>query len=172
MAAEDNRPASANDELDQQLSRRRANVLSRERAFLTILAGAMYADDKLRRAEAVELEALIGRIKTLQTIPEADRKKARDEAVEDVKDKAVRRDRVVLACGALVNIMHASAKTETDPDKMLAESAFAHACDIICTDHEVAEPEKKFLRLLEEELKIARDRADLIFKTLALKNEY
>jgi hypothetical protein len=172
MAPEESKPVSFIDPLDAQLDRRRSTVLSKERAFLTILAGAMYADDKTRRAEAVELEALIGRVKTLQVIPEADRKKARDEAVADVVDKNMRKDRVVLACGALLNIMQASAKTETDPDKFLAESAFAHACDLICTDHDVPNEEKVFLRLLETELKIARDRADLIFKTLALKNEY
>jgi len=164
--------SNAVDPLNAQLERRRSTVLSKERAFLTILAGAMYADDKARRAESVELEALIGRVKTLQTIADADRKKARDEAVEDVKEKTVRKDRVVLACNALLNLVEASAKTATDPDKFLAESAFAHACDIICTDHELVDAEKKFLRMLEEELKIARDRADLIFKTIALKNEY
>ena len=160
------------DPLAEQLDRRRTTVLSRERAFLTVLAGAMYADDKARRSESIELDALIGRVKTLQAIPDGERRKARDEAIEDVKDKGVRNDRVALACAALVKIQEQSAKTETNPDKMLAESAFAHVCDIICTDHEVDEKEKAYLRLLEEKLGIAKDRADLIFKTIALKNEF
>jgi len=162
------------DPLEQQLGRRRTGSVAREKAFLTILAGAMYADNKARRTETIELDALIGRVKTLQAIPEPERKKARDEAIEDVKTESVRNDRVALACQAIIGIMEATEKSSHDPeaDKMLAESAFAHACDIICTDHEVHEKEKAYLRLLEEELQIAPERASLIFKTIALKNEF
>lgn len=159
------------DPLAEQLDRRRSTVLSRERAFLTILAGAMYADNKERRSEAVELGALIGRVKTLQAIPEQERKTARDEAIADVKEESVRRDRVILACQALVKIMEASEKSEAKLDRLLGESVFAHACDIICTDHEVHPKEKEFLQILERELKLDHDRATLIFKTIALKNE-
>lgn len=165
---------SANDPLGEQLGRRQANALTREKAFLTILAGALYADNKARRSEMVELEALIGRVKTLQAIPEADRKKARDEAVEYVKEEGVRKDRATLACQALVGMMDHTKRTSATPDSddRLAESAFAHACDIICTDHEVHNKEKEYLQLLERELRINPARADLIFKTIARKNEF
>lgn len=161
--------------LDAQLGRRTASALTREKAFLTILAGALYADNKARRAEMVELEALLGRVKTLQTIPEQDRRKARDEVIEYVKEESIRKDRVALACQALVAMKQTTERTNTNnpqADETLTESAFAHACDIICTDHEVHNKEREYLQLLERELQIAPHRAELIFKTLALKNEF
>lgn len=162
------------DPLGEQFERRKSNALTREKAFLTIIAGALYADNKARRSELVELEALIGRVKTLQAIPVIERKKARDEVVEHVKDEGIRNDRVALACQALISMIEHTRKTNSDPtaDDKLAESAFAHACDIICTDQEVHNKEKEYLQLLERELRLNAHRASLIFKTVALKNEY
>lgn len=156
--------------LDEELNQH-SGSLAKEVAFLTILAGAIYADNREHKVEIQEVDALIARVRTLQVIPETERVQRREEITPLVRDERTRRDRVRLACSSIVQAQTGSPPSIA-PCEGLAESVFAHACDVIYTDLEVTESEKTFIKEIAQHLRIQPERASRILQTIALKNRY
>ena len=159
------------DILDQQLNRHRAS-LPKEAAFITILAGAMFADHRAHKAELTELDALLNRVRILQSLTPAERMTKRDEVLPGVRDDKTRNDRVRIACASIVQ----AEKGGTAPGDIgmpnLAVSVFAHACDIIYDDLDVTELEKNYIRDLAKHLSIPGAEAAKIVEIISKKNEY
>jgi uncharacterized tellurite resistance protein B-like protein len=163
--------ASDYDILDEVLRQNNGAALPREVAFLTILMGAIYADNRERKVETQEADALISRVRTLQTIPVDDREKRREEVTPLVRDERTRADRVKIACESVLQAQAGSPPT-TPEAPGLAESVFAHACDVIYTDLEVTDSEMNFIKTIAKNLRVSPDRASLILQAIAAKNRY
>lgn len=159
------------DILEQQLNRHRA-TMPKETAFITILAGAMYADHRAHAAEMTEMDALLNRVRTLQSLTAADRAAKRDEVLPSVKDDKTRSDRVRIACASIVQAEKGGAGPNDQPMPNFAMSVFAHACDIIYDDLDVTELEKTFLRDIAKHLNIPGADAAKIVEVISKKNEY
>jgi uncharacterized tellurite resistance protein B-like protein len=157
--------------LDQQLNRHRA-TMAKDVAFITILAGAMYADHRAHAAEMAELDALLNRVRTLQSLSAADRMAKRDEVLPGVKDDKTRGDRVRIACASIVQAEKGGATPNDPPMPNFAMSVFAHACDIIYDDLDVTELEKTFIRDIAKHLAIPPVDAAKIVEIISKKNEY
>jgi uncharacterized tellurite resistance protein B-like protein len=158
------------DVLDADLNRHSGSI-PKEIAFLTILAGAVYADNRERKVETQEVDALITRVRTLQSIPVGEREQRKEEVTPLVQDEKTRRDRVRLACHSIVQAQ-AGTPPSVAPCEGLAESVFAHACDVIYTDLEVTESEKTFVKDIAQHLGVPPDRASRILQVIAAKNRY
>jgi hypothetical protein len=157
--------------LDQQLNRHRASM-AKETAFITILAGAMYADHRAHAAEMAELDALLNRVRMLQAIPLADRIARRDEVLPGVRDEKTRGDRVRIACASIAQAEKGGATPNDPAMPNLSVSVFAHACDIIYDDLDVTELEKNFIRDIAKHLNIPGGEAAKIVEIISKKNEY
>lgn len=157
------------DALDATLDKH-TGVMPVEMAFITILAGAVFADNKVRNVETQELDALIARAKTLRGKTDAERKQMRDAAFKLVKEKTNRRDQVKIAAESILRAQNGIAPAL--PIDGLAESVFAHACDIACTDLKIPKEEVQFLSQLALDLKMDKERAKHIMKTIGLKNAF
>lgn len=157
--------------LDQQLNRHRSSM-PKETAFITILAGAMYADHRAHAAEMAELDALLNRVRMLQTMTPTDRMAKRDEVLPGVKDDKTRGDRVRIACASIVQAQQGGQGPNDPGMPNLAVSVFAHACDIIYDDLDVTELEKNFIRDIAKHLAIPAVDAAKIVEIISKKNEY
>jgi len=157
--------------LEQQLNRHRSSM-PKETAFITILAGAMYADHRAHAAEMAELDALLNRVRMLQAMPAADRVARRDEVLPGVKDDKTRGDRVRIACASIVQAEKGGTGPNDPGMPNLAVSVFAHACDIIYDDLDVTELEKTFIREIAKHLSIPAVDAAKIVEIISKKNEY
>ncbi|MGE0743091.1 MAG: hypothetical protein AB7O98_17270 [Hyphomonadaceae bacterium] len=158
------------DLLEEALGRH-GGTMSKELAFLTIIMGAVHADNRVRKEETEEVNALIDRVRTLKSMPEEERNKRRDDLLPCMNDPSLRNDRVGLACSSILNAERGTPPTVA-PQPGLAIAVFTHACDIVYTDLEVTDLEKKFLVDLVDHLKIDRATAANIVKVIAAKNEY
>lgn len=158
------------DVLDAELNKHTGSM-SKEVAFLTILAGAVYADNRELRQETTEVDALINRVRTLIAIPTSQRDAMRDEITPLVKDERTRHDRVRLACSGILEAERGKPPTQP-PCPGLGRSVFAHACDVIYTDLEVTESEKTFLKDIARHLNVGPDLALQIVQIITMKNEY
>ena len=156
--------------LDAALNRH-GGTMAKETAFLTILMGAMHADNRVRKEEIDELDALIGRVRMLHSLPEAERTQRREEIMPYMADEKLRMDRVRLACSSILTAQKGSPPTQPALEG-LAVSVFAHACDIVYDDLDVTELEKSFLRDLASNLQIADAEAAKIVEVISKKNEY
>ncbi len=157
--------------LNKQLDRQRSSSMSKETAFITILAGAMFADHRAHSAEIAEMDVLLNRVRILQPLTPADRLARRDETLPYVKDDKTRNDRVRIACTSIVQAQKGGGPNEPEM-RNLAVSVFAHACDIVYDDLDVTELEKSFLRDLASNLQIADAEAAKIVEVISKKNEY
>lgn len=157
--------------LDEVLRQNNGAALPREVAFLTILMGAIYADNRERKVEIQEADALIARVRTLQSIPPDERERRREEVTPLVKDERTRADRVKIACESILQVQE-GAPPSTPRVPGLAESVFAHACDVIYTDLEVTDSEVTFIKTCAQNLKVSPERASLILQAIAAKNRY
>ncbi len=155
-----------NQELDQH-----TGGLSREVAFLTILAGAIFADNRELKVETQEVDALISRVRTLQDIPVGEREQRKDEVKPLIQDEKTRRDRVHIACKSILEIQK-GAPPSIAPAEGLAVSVFAHACDVIYTDLQVTDSEKAFIKDIALHLEIEPERAAKIVQVITSKNRY
>lgn len=158
------------DFLDEALNRH-GGTMAKELAFLTILMGAMHADNRVRKSETDEVDALIGRVRILQSIPESERAARRDEILPYMSDEKLRADRVGLACSSILTAQRGSPPTQPALEG-LAASVFAHACDIVYTDLEVTDLERKYLRDLVDHLSLDRKMAANIVSVIGDKNAY
>lgn len=166
---------TARDEYDKALDPELAvqtNSMPIERAFVIILAGAVHADDKVKSVELIELEALLARITTLKAMSDADRQRLYDEIYPLMRQRSTRIDQVKLACTSVIAARDGKHPGVPRPSPQIAESVFAHACDLLCSDHSVPDAERRFLGTLRERLEIAPDRAQHIMRTIALKNRH
>jgi len=159
------------DVLDEQLNRHRPN-LAKEAAFVTILAGAMFADHRAHAAELTELDALLNRVRILQPLTPAERMAKRDEVLPGVRDDKTRGDRVRIACASIVQAEKGGTVQGDQGLPNLAVSVFAHACDIIYDDLDVTELEKAFIRDIAKHLNIPGVEAAKIVEIISKKNEY
>ncbi len=162
--------ASDFDFLDAALNRH-GGSMAKETAFLTILMGAMHADNRVRKEEIDELDALIGRVRMLHSLPEAERTQRREEIMPYMADEKLRLDRVRLACSSILTAQKGSPPTQPALEG-LAVSVFAHACDIIYTDLEVTELERQFLRELVQHLALDHKVAANIVNVIGDKNAF
>lgn len=142
-----------------------SSSLSKEQAFATILAGAVYADGTARRVEVQELKALANRTRTMA---ELDSQQKRDDvlnaAIAAVGNKAHFRDAVANACNRLLE-----AEAKDCPGITL--SAYAHACDLIFSDHDVPESEKRYIKLLIDKMELNVGEAQRLLDGIILKNK-
>ncbi|MGD9815598.1 MAG: hypothetical protein AB7Q23_15415 [Hyphomonadaceae bacterium] len=159
------------DVLDAQLNRHRTNM-DKETAFVTILAGAMFADHRAHTAERTELDALLNRVRILQSLTPAERMAKRDDVLPGVRDDKMRGDRVRIACAAIVQAEKGGVTPGDQGLPNLAVSVFAHACDIIYDDLDVTELEKAFIRDIAKHLSIPGAEAAKIVEIISKKNEY
>ena len=138
--------------------------LSKELAFATILAGAVYADGKARRVEIQEMKALTNRTRTMA---ELDTPQKREEvcnaAIASVEHQVRLRDAVANACNRLLE-----AEAKDSPGITL--SAYAHACDLIFSDHNVPESEKRYIKFLIDKMELNVEKAQTILDEIMLKN--
>lgn len=168
MSINDPKPHSDYDRLDPLLSEQ-VSSMPLDKAFATILCAAVFADDKARAVEMIELSALMTRIRTLKDKSDAERRALCDEIFPLMKDKKSREDRVRIAAQSVLE--HARGKDfGPAPMPKLPDSLFAHACDIICSDLHTPKSEKKFLRDLSQSLGITQQRAQQIMDRIVLKN--
>lgn len=158
------------DLLNQQLNRHRSSM-PKEVAFVTILAGAMFADHRAHNAEVAELDVLLNRVRLLQALTPAERMAKRDEVLPHVRDDKTRNDRVRIACASIVQAEKGGGPSQP-PMPDFAVSVFAHACDIIYDDLNVTELEKNYLRELALHLNISGTEAAKIVEVISKKNEY
>jgi len=166
-----NSPPDDYDVLDQQLNRHRTN-LPKETAFVTVLAGAVFADHRAHKAEVTELDALLNRVRMLQKLTPAERTARRDEVLPGVMDDKTRGDRVRIACASLLQAEKGGPGPTDAPMENLTASVFAHACDIVYDDLDVTELEKMFLRDIAKHLEIPGADAAKIVEVISKKNEY
>lgn len=158
------------DLLNKQLERHRSSM-SKEVAFITVLAGAMFADHRAHSAEIAELDVLLNRVRVLQKLTPAERVARRDEVMPYVQDDKTRNDRVRIACKAIVQAQKGGGPNDPPmPDFTI--SVFAHACDIIYDDLDVTELEKKFLREIAADLQIPGAEAAKVVEVISKKNDY
>ncbi|MGE0743090.1 MAG: hypothetical protein AB7O98_17265 [Hyphomonadaceae bacterium] len=163
--------STSSDPLEQVLGRHTSSI-AKEKAFITVLLGAVFADNKEHEAEAAEVGALLSRVKTLKSLPDEERRKAHQEVLHLVNGaENARNDHVKLACRSLVAIEKGNPPL-VEPVVGLSHSVFAHACDIVFADMEVKPEERVFLRTVSEALEIPKDRADHIVRVIGLKNDY
>jgi uncharacterized membrane protein YebE (DUF533 family) len=141
--------------------------MTKEEAFITILVAAAYADGQLRRVEEQELNALLGRTRTLHDSTLEERKQLLQEATEAIRDPHRKKHAIENACAKLREL-----EDNGGAQDGISASAFAHACDIVHADLEFHKDEVPFISSLRRQLKLDRALADRIEADIMLKNLY
>ena len=138
--------------------------MSKEQAFATVLAAAVYVDGKVKQVELQELKALMNRTRTMRGVDDAKRAEAYRAAVDSVDKPEKLWDSVSNACGRLRQL---DKKSETAG---IALSAYAHACDLVWADHDAPKPEMRLLRRLRDDLGLDPAEAQRVFDEIKIKN--
>lgn len=129
--------------------------VSKEQAYLTILAGAMMADNSFSAEETSEYEAIVYRSNLLKAMP----RQEVAQLMEKVRSELQRNPAAVQeACSAL-------------PDEM-RPAAFANAADIVFADRHVVRAEIEYLTQLAVWMKLPEEKARSIVEAARVKNEY
>lgn len=137
--------------------------ISKELAFATILAGAIYVDGKVRRVEVQEMKALANRTQTMAALEAPAREAVYQAAIASVDRPERLRDSVANACNRL---LEAAAKDSPG----ITMSAYAHACDLLFTDQNVPDSEKRYIKLLIDRMELDVDAAQEMLNYIQLKN--
>lgn len=132
----------------------------KQRAFYTILAGAVLIDSKFRPLELQELEALTNRCKTLSKLPEGARDALRTDVVGKLRkcfeSPNTRYDRISDACRSLREM-------DKDSTKPLRHSILLHALDLAhADDHLTSKKRNKETGLHDNEVEYFRELAQML----------
>jgi len=140
--------------------------MTKEEAFVTVLAAAVHADNRVRRVEDQELMALLGRTRTLHSTTAEERRRLLDDAVDAVRDRKRINHVLENACAKLCEL------EATADHAGICASVFAHACDIVYADLEFHRDEAELLAKLKKKLALDVEQAHLIQKHIVLKNKH
>lgn len=135
------------------------NDLNRPQALFALMVSAMHVDGTVAEAEQIEVDALLGRSRSLRKL-----KPAQVKLVQRKIQNRLTGDRLYRLISQACHVLK--------KDRHWAHSAFAHAVDIIFADSRVLPSEQDFLTTIGHQLEIDFDIATRTLEMLKIKNEH